>query len=354
MRAGESDPIARLRARIAGRDFDPVYVIQGSDEYRKEALVRDIIGAATAEATRDFNLDLVRGGEISAEALGSMLGTPPLMAERRVIVVRDAGSLKKDSKAELEKYLGRPARDTTLVLLATGPEPLEFAGDAARKVVVGELAPAELSRWIEERVGELGGAGIATDAKRALVSAGLSSGELSTELEKLVNYTLGAVISASDVASLVGERQGAGSAALLDAIAARDAGAALAMLDEVLAQPRTNVVTILMGLTTQTLGISYVRGLADSGVPAHQLQNELFRLLKETGALTMRPWGEAVRAWSRAVPNWDRTSLESAMRALRLADQNAKDSRYSTDSQILGNLVCAMCAVADGKERSAA
>ena len=74
--------------------------------------MRQLIAAAVEPATRDFNLDVRSGADLTAETLGSLLGTPPMMAERRLILVRDAGALKKDARAKLVAHLARAAKQS--------------------------------------------------------------------------------------------------------------------------------------------------------------------------------------------------------------------------------------------------
>jgi hypothetical protein len=50
-------------------------------------------------ATRDFNLDEVRGTDVTPETLGSLIADAPMMAEWRVVVVRDAQALAVSATA---------------------------------------------------------------------------------------------------------------------------------------------------------------------------------------------------------------------------------------------------------------
>ena len=65
--------------------------------------------------------------------------------------------------------------------------------------------------------------------------------------------------------------------------------------------------------------------------------------LKETGAFPGRPWGEAVNAWSRHSEHWSADALDAAMEALLLADEAFKETKISSDEQLLGSLVLALC-----------
>src|SRR5687768_1472243 len=107
-----------LSAAIRNKKFSPAYLLFGEDEYRKEDALRHLLDAAVEPATRDFNLDQRRGNDIDAETLSSLLGMPPMMAERRVIVIRDVTTLKKDARLALERYLASPSSDILLVLTA--------------------------------------------------------------------------------------------------------------------------------------------------------------------------------------------------------------------------------------------
>jgi DNA polymerase III subunit delta len=344
--------ISNLRKAVKKGEFPPVILLYGDDEFRKDALVREIADAAVEPATRDFNLDVLRGAETNPETLGSLLHTPPMMADRRMIVVRDVGSLKKDSRVVLEAYLKHPAPEALLVLTLTAGGTNDLSpGESVLAVEVGALKGAERAQWIDERIIELGGAGITPAAREVLENAVDTSGGLATELDKLVSYSAGKMIERSAVEDVVGLRENGTLGAFLDRVAERNTGAALALVDDLLAHARNTLVSVVMALTAQCLALSWGRSAKLRGLPDHQLEREFFRLLKETGAHPMRPWGEAVRTWSRHVARWDVPSLRHALATLRVADQAAKDSRYSREEQLLSNVVVQLCG--SGKKAAA-
>ena len=53
-----------LRKGIQQRAFERAYYFYGDDEYLKDEMVRQVIETAVDPSTRDFNLDVRRGGEI--------------------------------------------------------------------------------------------------------------------------------------------------------------------------------------------------------------------------------------------------------------------------------------------------
>ena len=337
--AGEKALHAALKQRV----FDPVYVFHGDDDFLKDARVRDLVDAAVDVATRDFNLERRRGAELDAETLDALLGTPPMMAERRVVVVREADKLKKDPRAVLERYFAHPSADTVLLLVVPAGAKVDralLAGGTA--VEFPTLTGERLPRWIAHHVGLTGGT-ITPEAGALLVEAvGNDLAQLAVELEKLASYA-GATIDERAVAAVVGVRREESMGALLDAVAARDAGAAVSLVPLVLQLPKTTAVSIVMALTVQTMALAYAQALRASGTPARALYTELMQLLRDTGAFPHRPWGEAVGAWTTHADRWTRSALDAALSALLIADAGLKDTRLSSDEQYLTALVLTLC-----------
>src|ERR1051325_708266 len=94
-----------LRAALQDKKFSPAYLLLGQDEFLKEEALRHLVDAAVDPATRDFNLDQRRGADLDAASLSSLVDSPPMMAERRVIVIRDVGALEKKKTAAHGKHM---------------------------------------------------------------------------------------------------------------------------------------------------------------------------------------------------------------------------------------------------------
>lgn len=345
--------LRELRKAIHNRQFEPAYYFQGDDDYRKEEAARELIAAAVDPATRDFNFDLLRGADVSAEAIESAVNTPPMMAARRVVVLRDVNALKKDTRAVLDRYLAKPSRDTVLLLIS----PAGVKGDKELERGTVSLTFAALSdrdavEWVTAHAREAHGVAM-TEGAAALLRehVGPDAAQLASEVDKLVSFTQGATIDEGAVREVVGVRQGESLGDFLDRVAERDAGGALALIEHVLMLPKSGLVPIIMALTVQTMAMGWGRHARDRGLPAQRMEAEFFGLLKETGAYPMRPWGEAAKCWARNVSRWDVASIDRALDALLAADRAAKDTRLSSDEQMLASLVCTLCVSA---RRSAA
>src|SRR5215212_3968319 len=134
-----------LRKGIQQRAFDRAYYFYGDDEYLKDEMLHQVIDAAVDPATRDFNFDVRRGGEVDAESLLSILSTPPMLAERRLVIVRDVQGLKKDARAALDQYLAAPAPDVVALLVA----PMGVKADAS---LIESTAAVEFEPLTGDRV----------------------------------------------------------------------------------------------------------------------------------------------------------------------------------------------------------
>src|SRR5687768_9838075 len=149
------------RKGLQQRAFAPAYLFHGDDDFLKDAAVRQLVAAAVDPATRDFNCETRRAGDVDAETLGSLLGTPPMMAERRLLVVHDVAALKKDARKALDRYLARPAGDVVVALVALAGGKADKAlldHPAVTSVEFPQLAGDVLAKWAAQYLdAELGG-----------------------------------------------------------------------------------------------------------------------------------------------------------------------------------------------------
>lgn len=328
------------------RSFERVYYFRGDDDFLKESTARELIAAVLDPATRDFNLELIRGDETSAEALDTALSTPPMFAERRMVVIRDVQALKKDPRAALARYLERPAPDVVLLLVDPAGEKDDRAlADASFVVAFDPLTDDRVPAWIAHHTTTALGTTITETAARTLQAAvGSELATLASELDKLASFAGGGEIDEDAVRAVVGVRSGETLADLLDAIADRNAARAVALVPVVLSQAKATVVTVIMALATQLSAVAWGRAARDRGVPPAGIERGFYSLLKEGKAFPGRPWKDAVACWQRATQRWTSPQLDAALTELLAADTAAKEARVSSEEQLLTSLVLALCA----------
>jgi DNA polymerase III, delta subunit len=334
-----------LKNSIDTGSLEPVYVLHGDEDFLKEDLLRQLLAGAVDPAMREFNVDTRRGAELDAAGLRDLLEALPMMAERRVVVIRDAQMLKKAPMGVLDKYLATPARDTVLVLVVSaGEEPEKTWPARSTTVLFKPLSEDQVLKWIAHHL-QTTLHGSIEDSAALLLAAhvGNDLAQLAGELDKLLSYTNGGPIDETAVQAVVGIRHGETLADLLDCVAARDAAGALAMLSRVMAQPKNSGVSVVIALTVQTFALAWGSAARAGGMNPGMLSREYFNVLKEGGAFTGRPWGEAIQHWMKALPHWDVPRCDRALDLLLTFDQALKDTKASSEEQVVESLVLALC-----------
>lgn len=179
-----------------GKARGGAFYLHGDDDFRKEEAVRALVEAHLDPATRDFNLDPLRGTEVDTETLASILGTPPMMAEWRVVVVREVEGLASSARSRdvLLDVVSKPPPGLALVLSCTVPQgsKAKFYKDLARKarsVEFPAITPNDVPGWLMSRAREHFGVEMEPEAAQRMGGAvGTDLGILAKELEKLADY----------------------------------------------------------------------------------------------------------------------------------------------------------------------
>ncbi len=104
---------AIMRDLQAGQ-FKPVYLLMGEESYYIDRITDYIIEHALREEERDFNQTIVFGADVTAVQVVDMAKRYPMMAERQVVVVKEAQNIKNWDK--MEAYFEKPQPTTVLVI----------------------------------------------------------------------------------------------------------------------------------------------------------------------------------------------------------------------------------------------
>ena len=336
-----------LREALKRGTFDGAYYICGEDDFQKEDAMKQLIAAGTEPATRDFNMEVKRGAEFDAKSLDAALSALPMLADRRVVVIRDVSSLKRDPRKVLDRYLEKPSPDVMVLLVesSAGKTDKDLAS-ACTPMEFEHLSADRIPRWISHYAATAFQSKITPEAAELLqIAAGTDLHQLVSELDKLTSYTGEREIQESDVTAVVGVRRGETMPDFLDQVAARNTSRALELLPHILSQPKTSAVTLVMALATQTVALAWGKAKRAEGLSQSRLQSEYFGLLKQSGSLFLgRSWKSAAVTWAGALDCWSVDALDRALEALFDADVALKDTRFSSDEQLIATLVLSMCA----------
>jgi DNA polymerase III subunit delta len=271
---------AELARSLDGGQRGGVWFLHGDDAYLKEEATAAIVAAHLDPSTRDFNYDQLRAGDAEPDTLLSICATPPMMAEWRVVVLRDAQLLAANARgrAILESLVERSVPGLALVISAQLPERAsgriyETLKKKATSVEFTPLAAADLPGWLIARA-ERDGAALESDAARALASASDELGVLVQELAKLIGYVgERRRITHEDVTAVVGNVPRQNRWDWFDMVGQRRFAEARAALP-VLLQGAETGVGLVIGLGTHFLRLALAahggeRAL-QSKLPPHQ------------------------------------------------------------------------------------
>lgn len=316
------------------------YCLSGPANVLKDELVDAITDAVLDPASRDFNLDVRSASDLDGEALHALVETPPMLAERRVVVVRGLEQWRKNAKPweVLARYLERPSPSTVLILVHAGDDaPDPRASRNTVHVEAGALKPEQVSRWIQREAGRLGLA-LADDATHHLVaSVGGDLGVLRQEVAKLAAaLPPGASATVTDVGALVGIRRGETVHDWVDAVLRREPARAVELLDVVLRQGSVTGVQLVMALGTGLVGVRLARGLADGGTGWSRLPGAVFEQIRAARPAGLRRgWREQANHWAEAARAWTPDGLDRAIAAAAEADRRLKSTTISDERGIL-------------------
>ena len=331
-----------LRALQKGR-LEPVYYLHGPEDILKDEAVRLILDRALDPSLRDFNFDQRSAGQLDPEAVAVLCATLPMMADRRVVLLRDVEGWKRRPKtrAAFLEYLARPAAETLVILVQSSTEN-EVDKDLARgaySVSCDPLPEERALKWLARRAAELD-VSLEDDAARHLLQAvGNDLGAVAAELQKLAALPSGAPLTVAQVAGLVGVRHGETIYDWRDAVLDGDGARAVGLLTPLLDQPGVTAVKLITLLGTTLVGVGIARSHYDRKTRGAALDDVIFKTL-----LRLRIWGlpefkkESVR-WARWASSWNARRIRAALRDARDADQALKSTTVTDERGILAGLV---------------
>lgn len=200
----------QLLEEIGRGVYRPVYLLMGEEPYYPDLVCKAILENCIDDFSKDFNETVCYGADVNAERIISEARQFPMMAERRLIVVREA-QLCKDIE-NVSVYLQEPLDSTVLVILMSGAsaDKRKALYKNAQKVgAVLESQPLrdyELDSWIQNYYR---GRGLQIDPDAASLlgeSTGTNLSAIIVETDKLLkNLPQGTTgITAQDIEKNVG------------------------------------------------------------------------------------------------------------------------------------------------------
>ena len=110
----KTDTFEGIMADLKAGNFVPVYYLMGDEPYYIDKIADYIAEHALQPEDRDFNQMVMFGSDVNAAQVADLARRYPMMAERQVVIVKEAQNIKQTD--QLEKYFKQPMPSTILVM----------------------------------------------------------------------------------------------------------------------------------------------------------------------------------------------------------------------------------------------
>lgn len=220
-----------IMKEVDSRQLRPVYYLMGEEPYYIDLVAGHIAETVLTEDERDFNQTIVYAQDTTMRAIIDMARRYPVMAERQVVIVKEAQNLKEQVK-ELSAYLQKPMPSTLLVFChKNGNLNRKTYGKVATDIVNAGGAIFESKKIPEGRLRDFvlsyvrqKGGSIDDRAAMILVEhVGADLNRMASELDKLlVNCPAGSVITPEWVETCTGISKDYNIFELKNALVAKD------------------------------------------------------------------------------------------------------------------------------------
>ena len=110
----KTDTFEGIMADLKAGNFVPVYYLMGDEPYYIDKIADYIAEHALQPEDRDFNQTVMFGSDVNAAQVADLARRYPMMAERQVVIVKEAQNIKQTD--QLEKYFKQPMPSTILVM----------------------------------------------------------------------------------------------------------------------------------------------------------------------------------------------------------------------------------------------
>ena len=286
--------------------FKPLYLTYGTESYLPGRLQKHLIDLALDEHERDFNLDVVYGSDTDADAVLTICQLVPMMAERRVVIIRQFEKLTNSRR--FAAYSKQPNPQTVLFLQYTGKP--RFNTDPYRTIkknavsasfepLKGRRVPAFVSKMATQK-----GCTLADGAAQTLVdTAGTSLATLANELDKLQTFVgERKLITHNDVVQASGQTSEINIFELQDSVGRLNRVTAHRICERLLlsaSNARSECLRIVYSLSSYFLRFWRLHGYARERTPLSTIAKEIgthpFIVTKQQNLLHKWPQGEVTR-----------------------------------------------------------
>ena len=221
--------------------YAPVYFLQGEEPYYIDLISDYIEENALQEAEKSFNLMVLYGKDVKVKDILGNARRFPMMAERQVVIVREAQEVldmgKEEGQQQLTMYLGNPSPTTILVFCHKHKtiDRRKAFGKALEKssvfVTAEKIKEYNMEGWLDKYL-KSRGVSMSPEANRMMVEyIGNNLERMTNEVDKiLLNDKEGKVITVDMIEKYVGISKEFNSFELQNALMSRNVEKAFRLL----------------------------------------------------------------------------------------------------------------------------
>ena len=269
----------QVKREIEAGKLAPVYFFFGEEAYFIDRLVAAVIEKGTDASGRDFNCDVLTGDSTDGSAVVALASSYPMMADRRVVVLKSVQKLAPSDKKRVQSYVENALESTSLVMTAGKVDRRQSFYSALSKhgrwVECKPLYENQAVDWVIKTVREKGTV-ISYDGASFLVRhVGTSLWALHNEIEKLLTFSWGKQrLGLEDVVAVAGFSRKFNLWELTDSVGKKELKKALAVLKQLLEEGQSPI-GILMDLSRRVFLLLRIRSMLDDGVSRGEVEKAL-------------------------------------------------------------------------------
>ena len=305
-----------LKREIGEGKLASNYFFFGEEPYFIEALVRKIVEKGTDPTTKDFNYDVLLGEEADGKSVVTLASSFPMMAERRVVLLKSVQKLSLSDKKRILEYIQKPLESTCFVLTAGKVDRRQsfYASlvKHSRWVDCKVLYENQAVEWVKHHLRDRGVVLSHEGANFLVRHVGTALWSLSNEIEKLLTFTWGEKdLGLEEVTEVVGFSRKYNTWELTDAVARKDLKGALVVLKRLMEEGQSPV-GLIMDISRRIFLLMRIRGMLDGGMSEYEV----------TKTLHLRPYFS--KLYFSQVRGFSTMELESSIKILLKADFHIK------------------------------
>ena len=248
------DEVKQIVGDIKKGQVKPIYFLMGEEPYYIDAIATYIENNVLAEEEKGFNQMVLYGRDVSVEDIVSNAKRFPMMAERQVVIVKEAQELSRTID-KLEAYAANPQPSTVLVLcykykkLDKRKKLYKTVGKSGVLFESKKLYDNQVPDWIR-RVLKGKNYSISPKAAQMLVEfLGTDLGKINNELQKLqLVLPKGTEITPQHIEENIGISKDFNNFELRKAIAERDVMKANRIIYYFAQNPKDNPLVMTISL----------------------------------------------------------------------------------------------------------